>query len=604
MSEPTEPIQASPTPLTDKRNSDFKARERFLDTIDMYPMRPDESYLFRDTPFAVTVPGYRDKDTISQELGSLTPDQLDEEPYNEFIRHLFMFDRFAKAEQITNLVPIVIGRVGPELDSYLADIEAKYPKSIPWTNEIYPIATRSILKCLDQKDFNLTPDQVQRLYSLGRTSGTIYFLRPALVADSKNTENGTSQGLEEQFVRDLSRELLDSCNEVVAFNVGLDDQLIEAYDANPELPGRILVEALKLAVKPYQVYSVVGRVLTTTGLETVRKLLRDQVNNDPNFRSNFNLAMDYLGLDHTGEYLSDLKRDIYDKIEFSEYKPNAENQEFEVNLVKKEFEGKRKVLDVACGTGRLLEALDNDSLSITGVDAVEKHIKYIKERRPESDVLVGSWATLPFSDGSFDSAYCLGRSFAHNVTVNDAIECLQEIGRVISDDGIVLLDLPDTSKGEYPKLIERTHKIAKERGIFNFTLGLINDGPDDEHFFDRFIPDDEQMKAITMLAGFEAEKIATKSYEGTNGEENINNYWRLRKTSLKMSPRLREDALKYAHKSAFTNKEIKNTIMGIFQAFQHKLDNDPEFRMKHAILPPSMQDQTMPSSFEQLPDGE
>lgn len=604
MSEPTEPIQTSPTPLTDERNSDFNARERFLDAIDMYPMRPTESYLFRDTPFAVTVPGYRDKDTINQELESLTPDQLDEEPYNEFIRHLFMFDRFGKIEQISKFIPKVIDRVEPELDLYLADIEAKYPKSTPWTNEIYPIATRSILKCLDQKDFNLTPDQVQRLYSLGRTTGTIYFLRPALVADSKNTENGTSQGLEEQFVRDLSRELLDSCNEVVAFNVDLDDQLIEAYDANPELPERILVEALKHADKPYQVYSVVGRVLTTTGLETVRKLLRDQVNNDPNFRTNFNLAMDYLGLDHTGEYLSDLKRDIYDKIEFSEYKPNAENQEFEVNLVKKEFEGKRKVLDVACGTGRLLEALDSDTLSVTGVDAVEKHIKYIKDRRPESDVLVGSWASLPFADGVFDSAYCLGRSFTHNVTVNDAIECLQEIGRVISDDGIVLLDLPDTSKGEYPKLIERTHKIAKERGIFNFTLGLINDGPDDEHFFDRFIPDDEQMKAITMLAGFEAEKIATKNYEGTNGEGNVNNYWRLKKTSRKMSPQLRQDAIKYAHKSAFTNKEIKNTIMGIFQAFQHKLDIDPEFRKRHGILPPSMQDQTTPSLSEQLQDGE
>jgi len=67
-----------------------------------------------------------------------------------------------------------------------------------------------------------------------------------------------------------------------------------------------------------------------------------------------------------------------------------------------------RILDVACGLGRLLEAAKQYKCKSTGVDISEVAIKKIKDKSPEMDVHCANAENLPFEEGQFEYVTCLG----------------------------------------------------------------------------------------------------------------------------------------------------------------------------------------------------
>lgn len=67
-----------------------------------------------------------------------------------------------------------------------------------------------------------------------------------------------------------------------------------------------------------------------------------------------------------------------------------------------------RLLDIACGLGRLLEAAATYGVTGTGIDISPVAIAAAQQKLPDANLVVGNAEQLPFADASFDVVTCLG----------------------------------------------------------------------------------------------------------------------------------------------------------------------------------------------------
>ena len=89
------------------------------------------------------------------------------------------------------------------------------------------------------------------------------------------------------------------------------------------------------------------------------------------------------------------------------------------------------LLDVGAGEGALVERYHDEGWNIVGVDSAYEspHVK-------RADLLC-----LPFDDGSFDTVLCL--DVLEHVGLLDQPKALTEIARVLKDEGLLLMSVPN-----------------------------------------------------------------------------------------------------------------------------------------------------------------
>lgn len=99
---------------------------------------------------------------------------------------------------------------------------------------------------------------------------------------------------------------------------------------------------------------------------------------------------------------------------------------------------KRKILDAGCGTGAILQRLENPERNM-GVDRALEAVKLCRERGL-TNVEQADVCRLPFAVDSFDAVIC--SSVLYHAWVPDVGEALRELNRVLRPGGLLLINVP------------------------------------------------------------------------------------------------------------------------------------------------------------------
>ena len=108
-------------------------------------------------------------------------------------------------------------------------------------------------------------------------------------------------------------------------------------------------------------------------------------------------------------------------------------------------QGKRRVLDLACGIGRDTFHLESRGLAVVGADASPNGLRVAQRRKSERGARFAFVAAdarrLPFKDGSFDGMYCFGllHEFTGERKERDVAQVMSEIERVLCERGLLAL---------------------------------------------------------------------------------------------------------------------------------------------------------------------
>lgn len=106
--------------------------------------------------------------------------------------------------------------------------------------------------------------------------------------------------------------------------------------------------------------------------------------------------------------------------------------------------GCKRILEVACGTGRLMAIMEENGYEVTGLDLSQKMLKIARKRckgellmQDMRDILIGK---------PFDALICLGGSFGYMLTDEDVNKALKGFNRALRGGGILMFDSFDADK--------------------------------------------------------------------------------------------------------------------------------------------------------------
>lgn len=119
-----------------------------------------------------------------------------------------------------------------------------------------------------------------------------------------------------------------------------------------------------------------------------------------------------------------------------------------VRIVEKLISG--SVLDIACGTGTLVEMAHKKGLNCYGVDISEGMLAQARQKVPEAQFKLASFYEIPFPDKTFDHVVATN---ALSGTFIDANKVLSEMIRVCKVEGSVYI--AEWPKAEHDTLVER-----------------------------------------------------------------------------------------------------------------------------------------------------
>jgi ubiquinone/menaquinone biosynthesis C-methylase UbiE len=133
-----------------------------------------------------------------------------------------------------------------------------------------------------------------------------------------------------------------------------------------------------------------------------------------------------------------------------------------LKLIKHLSKKSDKILDLACGYGRLTIPLTKAGYDIIGIDLAQNLIREAKHLAKKQGLKVrfdvGSMTKLPYKPESFDKIFCLWYSFDHLLTKTEQVKALNEIYRVLKPGGLAFLEI---SNAERKKLVKK----LKEEGV-------------------------------------------------------------------------------------------------------------------------------------------
>jgi SAM-dependent methyltransferase len=171
------------------------------------------------------------------------------------------------------------------------------------------------------------------------------------------------------------------------------------------------------------------------------------------------------------------------------------------------------VLDLPCGWGRLLPALEHRGYRVVGGDLSPLNLQ---RHQAEFPGLVSrlDFRSLPFRDGCADGVFCAYTSWGYFASDEENLKQLQEFARVLRPAGVLLLDLSGRRVVEQNVAFVGHDWFLAEQGYIE-RVRWSHDGRrilterklKAERFrHDIWIPEDAEVRTFLCRAGFELDR--------------------------------------------------------------------------------------------------
>jgi len=137
-----------------------------------------------------------------------------------------------------------------------------------------------------------------------------------------------------------------------------------------------------------------------------------------------------------------------------------------------------KVLEVSCGTGRLVKILYQNGYDAMGLDFSEEMLEIARKRVPEVDFILADMRDFDI-DQEFDTIVSLGHGFGHLVKDDDITNALECFYDHLEDGGLLIVDNFDglqTIKGfeKYSRTTDKVRlkdKVIERKNVVEWNIG-------------------------------------------------------------------------------------------------------------------------------------
>lgn len=102
-----------------------------------------------------------------------------------------------------------------------------------------------------------------------------------------------------------------------------------------------------------------------------------------------------------------------------------------------------RVLELGCGTGRVLLSIARDGIACTGLDSSEEMLEELRRKSPPENLRLvqGSMQDFDLGPERFGLIFSAFRSFQHLLTVEDQLACLRAVRRHLAPGGLFAFDV-------------------------------------------------------------------------------------------------------------------------------------------------------------------
>ncbi len=137
------------------------------------------------------------------------------------------------------------------------------------------------------------------------------------------------------------------------------------------------------------------------------------------------------------------------------------------------FKSDHKVLDVACGLGRLLEAAREYKSDLYGFDISDVAVSKAKITLPEASIEVANAEEMPYEDSVFDRVTCLG-SLERMIDLDKVLEEVKRVAKPGAKIGFLVRNINGwtwmLSKKILRTKIKASHQGAKSQEEWSSTF--------------------------------------------------------------------------------------------------------------------------------------
>ncbi|MBU0686832.1 MAG: class I SAM-dependent methyltransferase [Candidatus Margulisbacteria bacterium] len=173
-----------------------------------------------------------------------------------------------------------------------------------------------------------------------------------------------------------------------------------------------------------------------------------------------------------------------------------------------------KILDLACGYGRITLLLAKLGYDIQGIDIESKYIKSArsnaKKQKLRVTFAIGNIRKMPYTNEFFDKIICLWSSFNYILLKNEQIQSLNEIFRVLRSGGQAIFEMDNAEKKGLKQLLEIKGKGPGRRLLPQMIRYSQNKYlPEMRYFHDR-----QTLTKICNASKFKRFKIGLKNLYG------------------------------------------------------------------------------------------